>query len=307
VPMSARGRTFGALTLCATGRAFDESDLHLAEELATRCAIAVDNARLFRERTRIARTLQESLLPPLLPELPGVDVGARFHAAGHGYEVGGDFYDVFDIGAGAFGVAIGDVCGKGPDAAAVTALARYTLRAAAMRERSPAEVLRTLNDALMRESGDRRFCTVAYVRFEPTPTGMRAIVAAGGHPLPLALRAGDTPIEAGTPGTLLGVVPDPDIEDVALDLAPGDSLVLFTDGVTEARAPKRVWGSSDLARFVGAHEPLRAEAIAERIERGALSAQADEPRDDVAIVVLKVTAAGVPAPAVPRSQGVTAV
>ncbi len=153
VPMSARGRTFGALTLCAAGRAFDEDDLYLAEELAARCAIAVDNARLFRERTRIARTLQESLLPPLLPELPGVDIGARFHAAGQGYEVGGDFYDVFEIGGGSFGVAIGDVCGKGPDAAAVTALARYTLRATALTEPSPAQVLRTLNEAILKQPG----------------------------------------------------------------------------------------------------------------------------------------------------------
>jgi PAS domain S-box-containing protein len=307
VPMSARGRTFGAITLCARGRAFDESDLYLAEELAARCAIAVDNARLFRERTRIARTLQESLLPPLLPELQGVDVGARFHAAGHGYEVGGDFYDVFEIGGGSFGVVIGDVCGKGPDAAAVTALARYTLRATALTEISPARVLETLNEAMMKQPGERRFCTVAYVRFDPTPPGMMATVASAGHPLPLTLRAGSAAAEAGTPGTLLGVVDDPDIEDTRLDLYPGDALVLFTDGVTEARAPKRVWGSNDLARFVGAHEPLRAAAIAERIERGALSAQADEPRDDVAIVVLKVTAPGAPTPARPRSESIPAV
>jgi PAS domain S-box-containing protein len=307
VPMSARGRTFGAMTLCARDRIFDEADLYLAEELAARCAIAVDNARLFRERTRIARTLQESLLPPLLPELPGVDVGARFHAAGQGYEVGGDFYDVFEIGGGSFGVAIGDVCGKGPDAAAVTALARYTLRATALTEASPARVLKTLNEAILKQPGERRFCTVAYARFDPTPTGMSATIAAGGHPLPLTLRAGSEPGEAGRPGTLLGVVPDPDIDDTSIDLFPGDSLVLFTDGVTEARAPKRVWGSNDLARFVGVHEPLRADAIAERIERGALSAQAEEPRDDVAIVVLKVMAAGAPTPLDPRSEGVPAV
>jgi serine phosphatase RsbU (regulator of sigma subunit) len=305
--MSARGRTFGAITFCARDRAFDEADLYLAEELAARCAIAVDNARLFRERTRIARTLQESLLPPLLPELPGVDVGARFHAAGQGYEVGGDFYDVFEIGGGSFGVAIGDVCGKGPDAAAVTALARYTLRATALTEASPALVLKTLNEAMLKQPGERRFCTVAYARFDPTPTGMSATIAAGGHPLPLTLRAGSEPAEAGRPGTLLGVVPDPDIEDTSIDLFPGDSLVLFTDGVTEARAPKRVWGSNDLARFVGVHEPLRAAAIAERIERGALSAQADEPRDDVAIVVLKVMSAGAPTSLDPRSEGVPAV
>jgi serine phosphatase RsbU (regulator of sigma subunit)/PAS domain-containing protein len=309
VPLTARGRTFGAMSICAgpSGRVFDEDDLYLAEELAARCAIAVDNARLFRERTRIARTLQESLLPPVLPELAGVDVGARFHAAGEGYEVGGDFYDLFEIGGGAFGVMIGDVCGKGADAAAVTALARYTLRATAMHQASPAEVLRTLNDAMMRQQGDRRFCTVLYVRFDPTASGMRATIAAGGHPLPLALRAGREPTEAGVPGTLLGVVSDPDIRDVEVELASGDVLVLYTDGVTEARAPTRVWGATDLARFVGDHEPLRATAIAERIERGALAAQAQEPRDDVAIVVVKIDAAGSPAPVSGRREDVWAV
>jgi serine phosphatase RsbU (regulator of sigma subunit) len=309
VPMSARGRTFGAITLCAGARvrAFEEADLHLAEELAARCAMAIDNARLFRERTRIARTLQESLLPPLLPELPGVDVGARFHAAGEGYEVGGDFYDLFEIGGGSFGVMIGDVCGKGADAAALTALARYTLRATAMREPSPAETLRTLNEAMLQQRGERRFCTVLYARFDPTPTGMRVTMAAGGHPLPIALRAGARATEAGRPGTLLGVVSDPELEDAVLDLEPGDTLVLYTDGVTEARAPKRVWGMNDLAGFVGQHEPLRAAAIAERIERGALSAYPDDPRDDVAIVVLKVTAAGAPLPEPARREGVPAV
>jgi serine phosphatase RsbU (regulator of sigma subunit) len=160
---------------------------------------------------------------------------------------------------------------------------------------------------MLKQPGERRFCTVAYARFDPTPTGMSATIASGGHPLPLTLRAGSEPGEAGRPGTLLGVVSDPDIDDTSTDLFPGDSLVLFTDGVTEARAPKRVWGSNDLARFVGAHEPLRADAIAERIERGALSAQAEEPRDDVAIVVLKVMAAGAPTSLDPRSEGVPAV
>jgi PAS domain S-box-containing protein len=309
VPMSARGRTFGAMSLCAgpSGRVFDEADLYLAEELASRCAMAIDNARLFRERSRIARTLQESLLPPVLPELPGVDIGARFHAAGAGYEVGGDFYDVFEIGRGSFGVTIGDVCGKGADAASVTALARYTLRATALREPSPSEVLRTLNDALLPPHSDRLFCTVLYVRFDPAPHGMRATIASAGHPLPLALRCGGRSEEVGIPGTLLGVVPDPEIEDAVVDLGPGDVLVLYTDGVTEARAPQRVWGSNDLAGFVGQHDTLRASAIAERIERGALSAQGDEPRDDVAIVVLKVAGADPSTGAAARRPDVSAV
>jgi serine phosphatase RsbU (regulator of sigma subunit)/PAS domain-containing protein len=310
VPLNAQGRTLGVITLlsgAASGRVFDVGDLGLAQQLADRCAVAIDNARLFRERSRIARTLQESLLPPVLPELPGIDVGARFHPAGEGYEVGGDFYDVFDVGGGSFGVVIGDVQGKGPDAAAVTALARYTVRATAMHDRSPAGVLRSLNEAMLSQGGERRFCTVGYARIDPTTIGARVTVASGGHPLPLVLRAHGESREAGVPGTLLGVVPDPEILDSTVDLEPGDAIVLYTDGVTEARAPKRVFGEVDLAGVAVDHERLRAAAIAERIERGALSVGSGEQRDDIAIVVLKVRAAGVAAPPEARIEGVPAV
>ena len=151
VPMIARGRTLGALTLASDGdgRRFDQSDLELAEELARRCAIAIDNARLFSERAYIARTLQQSLLPSELPDIPGIEAAARFRPIGEGNEVGGDFYDLFETGERGWTVVMGDVCGKGPDAAAVTALARYTLRAAAMRDRLPSRSLRLLNEALL--------------------------------------------------------------------------------------------------------------------------------------------------------------
>ena len=132
-------------------------------------------------------------------------------------------------------------------------------------------------------------------------------VASGGHPLPLVLRTAGESREAGVPGTLLGVVADPELTDASVDLEPGDSIVLYTDGVTEARAPQRVYGAVDLAGFAGHHEPLRAAAIAERIERGALSSGAGEQRDDIAIVVLKVRAAGVAAPPEARAEGVPAV
>src|SRR5207248_11443603 len=147
VPLAARGRTLGALTLVAaeSGRHYGPADLAVAEDLARRAAQAVDNARLFTQQRHIARTLQESLLPPKLPEIPGVEVAARYEAAGLGTEVGGDFYDLFETD-GEWGVVMGDVCGKGPEAAAVTGLARYTIRAAAMRERSPSRILGILND-----------------------------------------------------------------------------------------------------------------------------------------------------------------
>ena len=130
---------------------------------------------------------------------------------------------------------MGDVCGKGPDAAAVTALARYTLRAAAMRERLPSRSLGLLNEALLRQRDDRRFCTVAYAYLEPLAEGARVGFASGGHPLPLLLRADGTVEAVGEPGTLLGVVPDPNFEDRSLSLGPGDALVFYTDGVIEGR------------------------------------------------------------------------
>ena len=289
VPMIARGRVLGGITMVAgdRGRRFDESDQLLAEELAARCGLALDNARLFRERSRIARTLQESLLPPILPELPGLDLAARFRAAGAAFDVGGDFYDLFETGDQSWAVAIGDVCGKGTEAAAITALARYTVRAAAMRQDVPSQILLLLNEALLRQRTDKRFCTVLYGRLEANGSGHRFDFASGGHPLPLVLRAGSGGGEVGLPGTLLGIVPDPELRDDRVLLAPGDALVLYTDGVTDSAAPARITTAEQLVEAVGPPLGLDADAIAERIMRIALSTAGGEPRDDIAILVLK--------------------
>ncbi len=235
--MTAHGRTIGALSFVTgrSGRRFDGADLELAQELARRCAISVDNARLYTERAYIARTLQQSLLPVELPEIPGIESAARYRPTGDGNDVGGDFYDLFATGGRGWTVVMGDVCGKGPDAAAVTALARYTLRAAAMRERVPSRSLRILNEALLRQRDDRRFCTVAYAYLETLGVGARVGLATGGHPLPLHLHADGRVEPVGAPGTLLGVVPDPDLEDRAVVLEPGDALIFYTDGVIEGR------------------------------------------------------------------------
>jgi PAS domain S-box-containing protein len=291
VPMTSRGRTLGALTLATdqSGRRFDEHDLELAEELARRCATAVDNARLFSERAYIARTLQQSLLPAELPDIPGIEAAARFRPTGEGNEVGGDFYDLFESGGRGWTVVMGDVCGKGPDAAAVTALARYTLRAAAMRERLPSRSLGLLNEALLRQRVDRRFCTVAYAYLEPLAEGARIGFASGGHPLPLLLRANGTVEAVGAPGTLLGVVPDPDFEDRSLALAPGDALVFYTDGVIESRVSNgHALDEERLAELVATCAGADADGIAARVEDAALAAQGGSPRDDIAVLVLRV-------------------
>ena len=290
VPMTTRGRTLGALTFVNgnSGRRFDEQDVELAQELGRRCATAVDNARLYTERSYIARTLQESLLPVELPDIPGVEAAARFRPTGEGNEVGGDFYDMFETGNRGWTVVMGDVCGKGPDAAAVTALARYTLRAAAMRERLPSRSLALLNEALLRQRDDRRFCTVAYAYIEKLDRGARVGVACGGHPLPLLLRADGTVETLGVPGTLLGVVPDPDLDDRATTLEPGDALVFYTDGVIESRGDANVLDERRLAELVATCAGTGADAIAARVEEAAVLSQGGRPRDDIAVLVLRM-------------------
>ena len=290
VPMIARGRTIGALSFATgpSGRRFDRHDLELAKELARRCASAIDNARLYRERAYIARTLQQSLLPIELPDIPGVEAAARFRPTGEGSEVGGDFYDVFETGGRGWTVVIGDVCGKGPDAAAVTALARYTLRAAAMGQRVPSRSLNLLNEALLRQREDRRFCTVAYAYLELLDGGARVGIASGGHPLPLLLHPDGKVEPIGEPGTLLGVVPDPQLADRAVSLSPGDAIVFYTDGVVESRTGSEALDEAGLSELVSACAGRGADAIAARVEKEALRSQDGRPRDDIAVLVIRV-------------------
>jgi PAS domain S-box-containing protein len=293
MPMATRGRMLGTLSFVSaeSGRRFGDRDVALAEELASRCALAVDNARLYGERAHIARTLQQSLLPPELPQPPGLEVAARFRAAGEGFDVGGDFYDVFDAGEPGWSVVIGDVCGKGPEAAAVTALARYTVRTATMTIREPSRILATLNEAMLRQRDDRRFCTVLYSYVERTETGARLRFASGGHPLPLVLRADGEVFEVGEPGTLLGIVPDPDLVDETFELGPGDAVILYTDGVTDAAAPERFQDPIALGRALAAGGKRSVEDLAQQLLESALGGEASEPRDDIAFVVIRVPVA----------------
>ena len=295
VPMVARRRTLGALTLVTGGdrQRFDSEDLSMLEELASRCALAIDNARLYEERSYIARTLQQSLLPPALPEIPRLEAAARFRAAGEGIEVGGDFYDLFDAGGGTWAAVMGDVCGKGADAAALTALARYTIRTAAMQLDSPSEILDTLNDAILRQRSDKRFCTVAFVLFRERPGGMVATLASGGHPLPLVLRADGGVEPAGKNGTLLGVVSDPELTDTEVELAPGDTILLYTDGVIEARSDSEMFGPTRLANLLGSCAGRDPDTVAEEIEKTVVDLQAGDPKDDIAILALRVRPAAV--------------
>jgi len=290
VPLQARGRAHGVLVagFDDLAAASDEETLALFEDLGRRAALALDNARLYEERDQVARTLQRSLLPGAPPEIPGVELAGRYAAAGEGNEVGGDFYDCFATGGGDWALVIGDVCGKGAEAATLTALARYTLRAAAQHTRRPRAVLRELNEALLRQQLGYRFCTVLYASLTPRDGHVSVCVATGGHPLPLVVRAGGAVSTAGRPGSLLGILEDPDITEQSLELGPGDTLVLVTDGVTEATAADRASGPDRLLALLAGYAGAGAAAIAEAVERDALEAQGGAARDDVAVLVARV-------------------
>jgi serine phosphatase RsbU (regulator of sigma subunit) len=289
VPMSVAGRVEGvvSLAMAGSGRRYGERDLTLAEDLARRAAIAVENARLFRERSRTARTLQESLLPPTLPDIPGMEVAARYRPFRGGDEVGGDFYDVFQTAGGAWAAVVGDVCGKGMEAAALTGMARYTIRAAAMRYGAPAAILTSLNDAILHQRDDQRFCTVACAMLAEAPEGIRASLACGGHPPPIVLRADGSVERPRCRGALLGVFPDAAIEPGEVVLGPGDTLVLFTDGLTEARSDAGVLGEDGVELVLAGSAGMSAQRVADRLESAVLEHEGGEPRDDVAILVIR--------------------
>ncbi len=240
---------------------------------------------------RLARTLQQSLLPPNLPEMPGVEVAARYLPAGRGMDVGGDFYDLFRTGARTWGIVMGDVCGKGAEAATVTALARYTVRAAAMQTRKPREILATLNEAIIRQrSGDERFVTAVYASVRRGPDGARLRIACGGHPLPLVLRESGRVMTVGRTGTLLGLFRDIEVKDASVHLRHGDALVLFTDGVIEARDEEgELFDEQRLRDLLADCAGLDAAEIAKRVEEAVLGYSAGEPADDTAVLVLRVT------------------
>jgi PAS domain S-box-containing protein len=291
IPLVGRGRVLGSITFVSSresGRRYDEGDLSFAEDLARRAAVAVDNARLYQERSAIARTLQRSLLPPSLPEMDGFEVAARYQPTGEGNDVGGDFYDVFERARDEWVVVIGDVCGKGPEAAALTGLTRYTLRATVMKEPRPSRALAVLNDVILREGADR-FCTAALGRLIRRGQRVLLTVSCGGHPRPHVLRRDGVVEPVGRHGTLLGSFPDPSLSEDVVELFPGDAVIFYTDGLVEdrdpatAEHPKRLRALIQRCAFLGS-----AEGVADCLQAQVRELHPDGPRDDVAIVVLRV-------------------
>ncbi|MDX6727156.1 MAG: hypothetical protein QOK49_1961 [Baekduia sp.] len=290
VPMPIGDTVIGTMQLATTsasGRLLGPADLEVAEELAKRAAIAVEHARVHEARTHIATTLQRSLLPPRLPVIPGLAIAARFRAAGAATDVGGDFYDLFE-GRGNWIVMMGDVTGKGPGAAAITSLARYTMRTVAQYEDDPTRMLARLNATLGADADRRQICTAVCVGVHETPKGIRLDVVCAGHPSPLLVTAAGDVLPVGRSGTLLGAFPEGRWTVTEVLLGAGDALVLYTDGVTDTRGPEGGrFGPERLAtvlRDVGAQP---ADAIAQHID-DALQ-EFGEQRDDVAVLVLSGT------------------
>jgi serine phosphatase RsbU (regulator of sigma subunit) len=281
---------------------FDTHHTQLIAGVAAHAAIAMENARLhdaarreiaarqaaLDERDRVARLLQQSLLPPHLPEIEGLDLAAGFVAMTDG--IGGDFYDVFPLQEDEWGIVLGDVCGKGPSAAAVTALARYTVRTAAMTCRRPHEALHTLNDALVAhaESEPGSFCTAVFARLRPHPAGVRLTVAVAGHPPVLVLRAGGSLEAYDATGPLLGVFDRVDLEDVQIDLGPGDACIFYTDGATDVRREGETFGDDRLRDVVSGCRGMTAPGIAGSVERAVVDFQRYQVDDDLALVVVAV-------------------
>lgn len=291
VPLAARGRTLGAMTYvwAESGNTYSSADLAFAQTLAARIALVIDNARLYRDRDHIARTLQQSLLPPDPPSIDGVDLAARYRPSGEGIEVGGDFYDAFDIGGGEWTVALGDVCGKGPDAAALMGMVRHTIRAAAIRERAPARVLSTVNAAVGGQTSEDQFCTAIAARLRPQEDQVIVWICVAGHPPPLILRGDGSLHWIRGAGALLGVFDDARLAEDELRLAPGDTLVLYTDGVTEERGAQGSFGEEGIAAVLEGAAGASATEIVSRIERAVLAHGQGKPRDDIAILAARAT------------------
>jgi serine phosphatase RsbU (regulator of sigma subunit) len=273
-----------------SGREFGARDRAILDQLANLASVAISNARLYdRERT-IARTLQRSLRPGELPAVPGLAAAVRFRPAGENIELGGDFYDLYRARDGGWAALIGDVQGKGPDAAAVTALARHTLRAAAAFEHSPSAILSLLHRALRDQRTDDRFITVAYAHMQVAVEHVLLELACGGHPLPLIVHPDGTVDAVGRLGTLLGTDIDPLLADVTVELEIGDVLVLYTDGVTEVRRHRtEVFGTSELTQLLRTCGGLQPDEVAERVEAAVLAASDGRLRDDVAILAFGPT------------------
>lgn len=281
----------GALVLAHhRAGAFSERQLSLAGAFADHLGQALDVCEAVREQTRVAHALQETLLPPVLPEIDGVEIDARYRPSGSGNLVGGDFYDVFADGAGGWWLLLGDASGIGPEAAGLAGVARYTARALAESGSGATEMLAHLNRALLRAAPEDRFCTTVLAHLRPTEGGALGVsLAVGGHPPPFLQHVeGAVEPALSSTGLVLGIMPDASVGEAEFLLGPGDALVCYTDGVVEAHAESgEQFGDQRLVHVLEEARGRSAAGTARRIERAVVDFRSPDDRDDLAIVVVR--------------------
>lgn len=287
VPVTDGDRLIGAITLAGKGEhgPFSLLDLSVCQRIGRYLGLVIRAARLYRRHAEVAATLQASLLPRTLPEIDGVELAARYTSATHGTDVGGDFYDAFPAKDG-WGLVLGDVCGKGEDAAAVTATARHAVRLVSRWREHPAEVLATVNEALLTED---RFVTAVLAGFVPRGEGVRVTLGIAGHPPAIVVRADGVIRTASRGGVPLGLFDDFEAGTDTLDLAPGDTLVLHSDGVLEAcDVMRRQYGQARLLETLAAHASGPVDDMLGAVERSLLDFCDGDLRDDVSMLALRV-------------------
>jgi serine phosphatase RsbU (regulator of sigma subunit)/DNA-binding response OmpR family regulator len=291
LPLVYSGKVIGAIGMDEPGelREFGVDERRLAGAIALQAAVAIQNARTFEQERTVARTLQESLLPPDDPQLPGYELRSLYHPASDVMQVGGDYYDFIELAEGRLGIVLGDVCGKGVTAVVFTAMAKYMLRAYVVQDPSPDAALASLNRALYNHmSEDCMFITMVYGVLD-TRTGEFTYVNAA-HPHPLLYRSASGCFEElATTGGMVGALPQMEFHTQQVRLRPGDVLALFTDGVTEARVGGDMLEATGVEKVMRETAALPAEAIARAIFERAHEHSGGNLKDDVAIAVLKRT------------------
>jgi PAS domain S-box-containing protein len=284
-------RTFDVLHQPLTDRGDPAGELVVLRDITERVHAEARLQHLLAERSRVAAALQASLVPGRLPLIPMNELASRYEPAGDGSEIGGDFLDIFPLHDGSWGVVLGDVSGKGADAAAVTALARYTLRTLAHPRHSPSRTLRELNTRLLGTSEDERYCTLLYALVMPTSRGLRVTLSLGGHHPPLLVRSTGAVEPVGALGMAIGLFDDPELHDSSLVLAPGDLLCAFTDGLVEARNGTDLFGTERVAAILGHRTDRPADDIAAELLAAARTFHGGDLSDDLALLLIRARAA----------------
>ncbi len=290
VPLSARGNVLGTLSVGRPpDRLHNPDDVAVIEDIARRASLAIDNARIHAERAEVSQAFQRALLPSALPSAAGVQFAAEYEPASTGTDVGGDFYDVVELEPDRWLVAIGDVCGKGAQAAALTGLVRDVVRVLVRDGRSLEQVAHLLNRTLIEQRADGRYCTLATALVHRRGSDLEAELCLAGHDRPVLLHPDGTIDVIGACGTAVGLLDEVEVTATKLTLAPGDALVFFTDGVTERRRGTDLFGHSRLYRELSTLAGHPATVVSGRLRSAVLGFSADPPRDDIALLVVRNT------------------